>query len=236
MEPSVVTHHRRRQYYLLMGPSCSQQVRTSSPLAEAVPFPFPAPSMERWSFLFYSQRRRVGDFFRSDRKQYSSYFSHRAAGIWFFYFSNIGTVPNGTMTFGGPRSRLQGRFRSHATGRTQPMSIATIIGTGNLTITSSSFTMGANESMTVLGNLSIDRSAHPQRYRRRGQSHPHWIEHHLESTGTGELFGLNRFFLYLSECAYHRSKCANCQPIRYSRRFSRARFGVLQRVVVCQSA
>jgi len=77
-------------------------------------------------------------------------------GSGFSMSPSLGTVPNGTVTFGGPSVIIAGPISVSAIGRAIPMSIATIIGTGNLTVTSSSFTMGVNESMTVLGNLSID--------------------------------------------------------------------------------
>jgi filamentous hemagglutinin family protein len=75
--------------------------------------------------------------------------------------TSLGTTPRGILVFEGTSvvsngGVTPGNIRLAAAGRTTPQSIATIVGMQNLTITGGTFLMGLNESMTVLGDLTID--------------------------------------------------------------------------------
>ena len=78
----------------------------------------------------------------------------------------LGTVPDGTVTFTGTSiisvggttgtPGTDGAVDLAILGRTEPASIATMIGTQDLSIQCGAFTMGVNESLTVFGNCTID--------------------------------------------------------------------------------
>ncbi len=77
-----------------------------------------------------------------------------------FFSPTFGNVPQGTLTFTGTSVMAlgspNGMISLSPDALAMPMSIATIIGLNNLVIQGGTIVMGQNQSMTVLGNLTIN--------------------------------------------------------------------------------